>query len=142
RAKPEAHRAYLQEKNVRFPGEHLAQFGGAGEIALHLLLSATEPMSDIECDAFAALTRQLDDDPLDAEPAPEPVPPTWTDSDAVAALVEVYRRRQRARVHELSRRYGEGPALRRDRQQLGDGGLLGSYSWDSLEERARHDREA
>jgi len=142
RAKPEALRAYLQEKHLRFPGEHLAQFGGAGETALHLLLNTTEPMSEIERDAFAALTRQVADDPLEAEPAPEPVPPSWIDSEAVAVLVEVYRRRQRARIEELARSYGEAPALRRDREQLAEGGLLGGYSWDSLEERARRDHEA
>jgi hypothetical protein len=142
RANPEALRAYLREKHLRFPGDHLDQFGEAGETALHLLLSASEPMSDIERDAFAAIVRQLAYDPLEAEPAPEPVPPTWSDSEAVASLVEVYRRRQRARVDELIVRYGEGPALRRDRQQLSDGSLLGSYSWDSVEERARRDREA
>lgn len=139
---PDARRAYLQEKHLRFHGEHLVQFGEAGATALHLLLSSTEPMGGIERDAFAAIVRQLADDPLDAEPAPEPVPPTWTDNEAVASLVEVYRRHQRARVEELARRYGEGPALRRDREHLADGGLLGSYSCDSLEERARRDQEA
>jgi hypothetical protein len=142
RAKPEARRAYLQEKHLRFPGKHLAQFGEAGATALHLLLDSTEPMSDVERKAFAALTGQLGDDPLEAEPAPQPVPPTWTDMDAVAVLVELYRRRQRARVEELARRYGEGPTLRRDRTQLADGGLLDSYSCDPLEERARRDQQA
>jgi hypothetical protein len=140
RAKPDALRAYLQEKHLRFQGEHLGQFGGAGETALHLLLSSTEPMSEIERSAFAALARQLDDDPLDAEPASKPVTPTWTDTAAVASLVEFYRRRQRARVGELARRYGEGPALRRDGEHLADGDLLGGY--DSLEERARRDQQA
>lgn len=142
RAKPEARRAHLQEKHLRFPSEHLAQFGEAGASALHLLLNSTEPMSDVERDAFAAITRQLSDDPLEAEPAPQPAPPTWTDTEAVAALAEVYRQRQRTRVDELARRYGEGPTLRRDRTQLAEGGLLGSYSCDSLEERARRDHEA
>ena len=99
-------------------------------------------MSDVERAAFAALTRQLSDDPLEAEPAPQPVPPTWTDKEAVAALVEVYRRRQRTQLEEFARRYGEGPTLRRDRTQLADGGLLGIYSCDSLEERARRDQQA
>jgi hypothetical protein len=142
RAKPEARRTYLQEKHLRFHGDHLDQFGEAGAAALHLLLNSTDPMSDVERAAFAALTRQLGDDPLEAEPAPRSVPPTWTDTEAVAALVEVYRRRQRARVDEFARRYGEGPTLRRDRTQLADGGLLGSYSCDSLEERARRDQQA
>ena len=142
RTNPEARRAYLLEKHLRFHGEHLAQFGEAGATALHLLLTATGPMSDVERAAFAAVTRQLSDDPLEAEPAPQPVPPTWTDSDAVASLVEVYRRRQRARVEEFARRYGEGPTLRRDRKELADSGLLDGYSCDSLEERARRDQQA
>jgi hypothetical protein len=72
RTKPDARRAYLQEKHLHFRGEHLTLFGEAGATALHLLLNATEPMSEIERDAFAALVRQLDDDPLEAEPAPVP----------------------------------------------------------------------
>jgi hypothetical protein len=48
-------------------------------------------MSNVEQDAFAAIVRQLDHDPLEAEPAPAPVPPTWTDTEAVASLVDVYR---------------------------------------------------
>ena len=142
RANPEARRAYLQNKPLRFHGDHLDQFGEAGATALSLLLNASDAMSDVERDAFAALARQLTDDPLEAEPAPEPVPPTWTDAEAVAALVEVYRRRQRARIDELARRYGEGPTLRHDRTQLADGRLLDGYSCDSLEERARHDQQA
>jgi hypothetical protein len=142
RAKPEARRAYLQEKPLRFHGEHLDQFGAAGATALYLLLRSSEPMSEIERDAFAALARQLHDDPLEAEAAPEPVPPTWTDTEAVASLANVYRRRQRARVDELERRYGQGPALRRDRQELVTEGLLGSFAWDSLEDRAKRDHEA
>ena len=142
RANPEARRAYLQEKHLRSPGEHLAQFGEAGATALHLLLNSTEPMNDVERHAFAALARQLDDNPLDADPAPEPVPAKSTNTEAVASLVEVYRREQRARLEELAGRYGEGPTLRRDRAQLAEGGLLDSYSCDSLEERARRDQQA
>ena len=141
-ANVEARRAYLLEKGLRFHGEHLAQFGEAGATALHRLLTSTDPMNDVERDAFAAVVRQLADDPLEAAPASEPVLPTWTDTEAVASWVDVYRRRQRARVDELARRYGEGPALRRDRNDLADGGLLGSYSCDSLEERARRDQQA
>jgi hypothetical protein len=142
RARPEAHRAYLQKKQLYFRGEHLAQFGEPASTALQLLLNSTETMSEIERDAFATIVRQLDGDPLEAEPAPEPVPPTWTDTEAVASLVEIYRRYQRGCVEELARRYGEGPALRHDSEHLSDGGLLGSYSCDSLEERARRDHQA
>lgn len=141
-ANPNARRAYLQEKRFRVRGEHFDQFGEPGATALHLLLHSTEPMSDVERDAFAALARQLDGDPLEAELAPEPVPPTWTDREAVALLVDVYRERQRRRVDELSRRYGEGPELRRHRQQLAADGLLDRFTWEALEERAKHDQEA
>ncbi|HEY3921060.1 MAG TPA: replication-relaxation family protein [Gaiellaceae bacterium] len=142
RANAEARRAYLLEKRLRFDGEHLDQFGEAGATALQLLLKSTDPMNDVEQDVFAAVVRQLADDPLEAEPASEPVLPTWSDTEAVASLVHVYRRRQRAQLEELARRFGEGPALRRDGQELADGGLLGSYSCDSLEERARRDQQA
>jgi hypothetical protein len=141
-ANPEARRAYLQERRLRFHDAHLVQFGEAGATALALLLNATEQMGDVERAAFAALAWQLDDDPLKAEVAPEPAPPTSMDTKAVAALVDLYRRRQQARMEELARRYGEGPELRRDRQQLADHGLLGSFTWNSLEERAKRDREA
>jgi hypothetical protein len=142
RANPHARRACMQEKHLRFHGDHLDQFGAAGATALYLLLSSTEPKSEIERDAFAALVRQLDDDPLEAQTARAPVPSTWMDTEAVVSLVDVYRRRQRARVKELVHLYGEGPALRRDRQQLADDGLLGSLTWDSLEERAKRDQQA
>lgn len=141
RSSPDARRAHLQQNQLRIGG-CLDQFGVAGATALALLLHLSEPMSDLERDAFAALTRQLADDPLEAEAAPEPVPPTWTDTNAVTALVDLYRRRQQARMEELARRYGEGPALRRDRQDLADGGLLGSYSWGSIKERAKRDHAA
>ena len=141
RANPEARRAHLRDKHLRFQGEHLNQFGETAATALHLLLTSTEPMNDVERDAFAAIGRQLSDDPLEAEAAPHPVAPTWTDTEAVASLVETYRRHQRAHVDELARRYGEGPSLRRDRELLADGGLLGRYSCDSLEETARRDQE-
>jgi hypothetical protein len=140
RSNLDARRAHLQQNQLR-TGGRLDQFGVAGATALALLLKSSEPMSDLERDAFAALTRQLADDPLEAEAAPEPVPATWTDSQAVAALVDLYRRRQQARVEELARRYGEGPALRRDRQDLSEG-LLGSYSWGSIDERAKRDHAA
>ncbi len=142
RANPETRRAYLQESHLRFHDDHLVQFGEAGATALSLLLNATEQMSDVERDAFGALARQLDDDPLEAQAAREPVPPTWTDTEVVASLVDVYRRRQQARVEELAGRYGEGPGLRADRQQLADDGLLGSFTWNSLEQRATRDQEA
>ena len=143
RTRPEARRAHLREKHLHFRGGHLAaQFGAAGATALSVLLTSTEPMSDIELGAFAALARQLADDPLEAEAAPEPVPPTRTDTETVALLVAVYRRRQQADVNELARRFGDGPTLRRYGQQLASDGLLSRTSWDALAQYAQRDRDA
>ncbi|MGH2998088.1 MAG: replication-relaxation family protein [Gaiellaceae bacterium] len=141
RARPEAMRAHLREKHVRFHG-HLDQFGAAGAAALEFLLASQEGMSEIERDAFAAVVRQLDDDPLEAKPTPTPVPARWTETEAVALLADTYLRRQRARVDELARRYGLGPQLRRLQQQLDNGELMSSYSWDALEGDAQRDHEA
>ena len=69
RSRPEAWRAHLRDKPLRFHEEHLAQFGQMGAAALRLLLASRGGMSEIERDAFAALVRQLDDDPLEARPA-------------------------------------------------------------------------
>lgn len=141
RARPEALRAHLRDKHVRFHG-HLDQFGAAGAAALEHLLASQEGMSDVERDAFAAIVRQLDDDPLEAKPTPTPVPPRWTETETVELLAETYLRRQSARLDELARQYGLGPRLRRLQQQLDNGELLSSYSWDALEGYAQHDHDA
>jgi hypothetical protein len=142
RRSPEALRARLLEKRTRFDG-HLAQFGAARAAALELLLASHEPMSAPERDAFAAVVRQLDDeDLLGAKPTPAPVAPTWSEQQAVELLVETYRRRQRARVEELARRYGEGPRLRGHRRDLDQGELLAPITCDHLQQHAEHDRDA
>jgi hypothetical protein len=142
RSDPNARRALLQEKRLYASGEHLEQFGQSGATALQLLLHFSGAMSAVERDAFAAVTRQLAADPLDAHFAPTPLPPTWSDSEAVGRLVAAYRARQQARVAELARRYGEGPKLRRRRNQLAAGELIDPYAWDALEDDANHDQQA
>jgi hypothetical protein len=141
-ADPDTRRAYLQEKHLYAHDDHLEQFGPAGETALRLLLHLNEPMSAVERDAFVTLARQLVEDPLDAHFAPAPVPPTPSDREAVARLVAGYRARQKARVVELARRYGEGPRLRQRRSQLTAGELIDTYGWDALEQEAEHDQQA
>ncbi|HST14731.1 MAG TPA: replication-relaxation family protein [Gaiellaceae bacterium] len=141
RADAAALRAHLQEHTVRLGG-HLSQFGSPGAAALGLLLAAGEPMTELEQDAFAAIVRQLDDDLLDAKPAPAPVPPTWSETQAVELLVDVYRRRQRTRLDELARRYGVGPLLRSHRNDLNKGELLSPTSWAALEGYAQRDHES
>jgi len=142
RSDPHARRAFLQEKRLYARGEHLEQFGQPGATALQLLLHFSEPMSAVEHAAFEALARQLADDPLDAHFAPTPVPPSWSDSEAVGRLPASYRARQQARVAELARRYGEGPKLRRRRNQLAAAELIDPYAWDALEDDANHDQQA
>ena len=140
RTRPEALRAHLEEERVRFQG-HLDQFGEPGATALHLLLASTDDMNEIERDAFAVIVRQLGDDPLDARPTAEPVPPTVRDLDTVELLVKSYQRRQRARLDELSRRYGVGPTLRSLRRELDDGQLLSAFTVEGLESSAQRDQE-
>jgi hypothetical protein len=140
RTNSEARRTYLQEHPIRFHG-HLDQFGATGATALALLLASSEPMNETERDAFDALVRQLDDDPLKAKPAPAPAPPSWSETQAVELLVELYQRRQRQRLKELTARYGEGPTLRRYRRDLDADQLFGPASYAALDERARRDHE-
>jgi hypothetical protein len=139
---PGARRAFLQEKRVHARGAHLEQFGAAGATALELLLHSAEPMDAIERRAFAALTRQLADDPLRAEFAPAPVPPSPVETEAVAGLVDAYRTRQRTRLDELTGRYGQGPQLRRCQRQLARGALIDRFASEQLEGAARRDRDA
>jgi hypothetical protein len=141
RRSPEALRAHLREKQLRFHG-HLHQFGAAGAAALALLLASEEPMRMLEQDAFAAIVRQLDDDLLEAKPTPSPVPPSPPETQAVELLADTYRRRQRERVAELVRRYGEGPLLRMHRRDLDQGDLLGPLTVERLEEHAHRDHDA
>jgi DNA-binding Lrp family transcriptional regulator len=142
RARPEALRAHLREKRLPFDG-HLVQFGAAGAAALDLLLASREDMSEIERAAFATVVRQLDtEDLLDVQAKAEPVPPTWSETETVELLVEIYRRRQRSRLDELARRYGVGPQLRGSRQRLDSGGLLSAYTFEALESSAQRGQEA
>jgi hypothetical protein len=113
-----------------------------GARALELLLASTEPIDELEQAAFAAFTGQLAPDPLETQFAPEPVPPTPADREAVLRLSEVYRARQDRRISELAGRYGFGPKLRRHQQQLASGGLIDIYAWESLEESAATDERA
>ena len=140
RKRPEALRVHLEEERVRFHG-HLDQFGDPGAAALQLLLAARDDMNEVERDAFAVIVRQLGDDPLDARPTAEPVPPTVRDLDTVELLVESYQRRQRAQLDDLSRHYGIGPHLRRLRRELDDGQLLSASTVEGLESSARRDQE-
>lgn len=141
RRSPEALRAHLRDKQVRFHG-HLDQFGAAGATALALLLASHEPLSELEQDAVAAVVRQLDEDLLEAKPTPQPVTPSWSETETVELLADTYRRRHRQRVGELVRRYGEGPLLRLHRRDLDQGELLGPLTVERLDEHARRDHDA
>ncbi len=137
-----ARRALLQEHRLYARCQHVERFGTPGALALELLLASTEPMDEIERAAFAALVRQLDPDPLEAQFAPEPVPTTPADREAARRLAEVYRARQGRRISELARRYGCGPKLRRHQQQLASGGLIDIHAWErAVQDAAGDERE-
>lgn len=143
----EARRALLQEHRLYARCDHVEQFGTPGALALELLLASTEPMEEVERAAFVALAHQFNPDPLETQFAPEPVPATPADHEAVRRLAEVYRARQGRRISELAGRYGFGPKLRRHQQQLASGGLLDIHAWERVEqdaaggERARAEQE-
>lgn len=138
----EARRAVLQEHRLYARCDHVEQLGTPGALALELLLASTEPMDEVERAAFVALARQLDPDPLEAQFAPEPVPQTPADREAVRRLAEVYRARQRRRISELAGRYGFGPKLRRHHDQLASGGLIDIHAWERVEQDAASDERA
>lgn len=142
RSDPNAWRTLLQEHHLHTGRDHLQQFGEFGAAALELLLASTQRMNEIERAAFAALARQLDDDPLEATLAPAPVRRTPDDIEAVARLASAYRAHQHARVRKLANRYGYGPKLRCCEGQLATGGLLDRFSWAGLQESAARDQRA
>lgn len=142
RRDPHARCALLQEHRLYARSEHFEQFGRTGARAVELLLASTRPMEPVERSAFTAVARQLDPDPLEGRLAPEPVPASVEDREAVARLADAYRARQRERVAQLAHRYGAGPKLRRHQQQLASGGLIDIYAWESLEQSAATDERA
>ncbi len=142
RRDPHARRALLQEHHPYSRCEHVEQFGTPRALALELLLASTEPMDEIERAAFAALARQLDPDPLETQFAPEPVPPTPADREAVRRLAEIYRARQDRRISELAGRYGSGPKLHHHHDQLASGGLIDVFACERLEQDAARDQQA
>jgi hypothetical protein len=142
RSDPDARRALLQEHRLYGRSEHFKQFGTTGMRAIELLLSFTRPMQPVERSAFAAVARQLDPDPLEGTLAPEPVPASAVDREAVAQLTDAYRARQRERLARLARRYGAGPKLRRHQEQLASGGLIDVFAAERLEQDAARDEKA
>lgn len=139
---PHARRALLQEHRLYARCDHVEQFGMPGARALELLLASIQPMDEIERAAFAALARQLDPDPLQTRFAPEPVPLTPADREAVQGLAALNRARQDKRISELAGRHGFGPKLRRYQQQLASGGLIDLYAWERVEQDAAGDERA
>ncbi len=142
RSDPDAWHALLQEHRLYARSEHFEQFGTKGARALELLLASTRPMEPVERSAFAAVARQLDPDPLEGRLAPEPVPASAEDREAVARLADAYRARQRERVAQLAQRYGTGPKLRRHQEQLASGGLVNVFACEHLEQDAARDEQA
>ncbi len=142
RSDPDARRALLQEHHLYARSEHFEQFGTTAICALELLLSSTRPMEPVERSAFTAVARQLNPDPLEGRLAPEPVPASAVDREAVARLADAYRARQRERMAQLAHSYGSGPKLRRHHDQLTSGGLIDLFACERLEQDAARDQQA
>jgi hypothetical protein len=96
-ADPNARRAHLRQQEFRLDRARLPTFGDDAVTSLALLLARDQPMDEAERAAFATLCTQLTDDPLRAEFAETPAPPSWADEQAIAGLVERYKAQQRTR---------------------------------------------
>lgn len=137
RSDPEALRSHLRSRSRDDWGiERL----GPAAAALTFTLGHDDPLEEAERIALKALGAmlanplrvQLDDRELTAE-----------ERRAFDGLVRHHLARQLDRVRDLAERYGEGPALRKERKRLQDGALpdRNDPSW-RLPEEARRDGDA
>jgi Replication-relaxation len=114
------------------------QLGREATNALRLSLSDEEALSEIERAALQAVGGMLAE-PLAARLADRE--PTPSERRALAALVAHHRASQIVRLDEVAERFGEGPKVRRRRQWLKDGNLLGADSLAGLAGDAEQDHE-
>jgi hypothetical protein len=112
--------------------------------ALAITLGRTDPPVEAERRALLALATMIGD-PL--RPLPPDDEPTARQRRAFVDLVEHHRDEQLGRIADLTLRHGEGPALRRARRRVAEGGLLptAEASWlgrkAADDERSREEQE-
>jgi hypothetical protein len=114
------------------------QLGREVTNALRLSLADEEALSEIERAALQAVGGMLTE-PLAARLADRE--PTPSERGALGALVAHHRASQFERLDEAAERFGEGPKMRRRRQWLKDGNLLGVDSLAGLAGDAEQDHE-
>jgi ribosomal protein L44E len=107
--------------------------------ALAITLGRTDPPAEAERRALLALSTMLGD-PL--RPLPPDEEPSARQRRAFEDLVEHHQREQLGRIAGLALRHGEGPALRRARRQIEEGGLLSSSEVSWLNGKAADDKRS
>jgi hypothetical protein len=114
------------------------QLGREAAIALRLSLAGEDTLSEIERAALKAVGGMLAE-PLAARLADRE--PTPSERRALATLAAHHRARQIERLDKAAERFGEGPKVRRRRQWLKNGNLLGANSLAGLAGDAEQDHE-
>jgi hypothetical protein len=146
---PEAMRRHLADYAYELTS-YTHALGTAGERVIGLLRTATPTPTPDEREALRAIARDLDQ----ALPEPQahklPEPGANVLSE-ITMLAEHYRTTQARQIETLAQRHGDGPCLRRARNELRDGGLLDRDRLDRLPldaerdaagRRAQHERHA
>jgi len=114
------------------------QLGRETTNALRLSLADEGRLTEIERAALRAVGGMLAE-PLAARLADRE--PTPSERGALATLAAHHRARQIERLDKAAERFGEGPKVRRRRQWLKDGNLLGANSLAGLAGDAEQDHE-
>ncbi|MBS1888132.1 MAG: replication-relaxation family protein [Actinobacteria bacterium] len=134
---PEALREHLRRWWGSEP--RLSDLDEASAGALAITLGRKDPMAEPERRALLALGAMLGDPLRPLSPEEEP---TARQRRAFADLAEHHRDEQLARIASLALRHGEGPALRRVRQQVTAGDLLPHSEISWLEQKAVDDERS
>lgn len=138
RSDPEALRSHLRSRSRDDWG--IERLGHPAAAALTFTLEQDDPLEEAERVALRALGAMLAD-PLRAQLDDREL--TAKERRAFDGLVRHHLARQLERVRDLAERYGEGPALRKERKRLQGGALpdRNDPSW-RLSEEARRDGDA
>ena len=132
RGDPLVLREHLQERRCADMHRRLERFGETGREAVYLLLESTEPLDALEREALLAFADYLGEELLAWDYGSTIAEPTGHQLATVERLIEHFRERQLAQVAELIRRDGVLPSLRRARDDLQAGELLGTHRLRSL----------
>lgn len=127
RSDPEALRSHLRSWRHRDWG--IERLGRRPAAALEITLERDDTLDEIERKALVALGAMFAD-PLRVQLTERE--PSAEERSAFDALVKRHRAEQLDHIDHLAKRFSEGPALGRTRQDLADGELLGNYDQSRL----------